>query len=248
VKAPRPLALARVALVVTTLLLAKPLSAQVRTLYNSEQVPRDLVIALLSYDAGMSTVPELLIGEMPSPLVPRIPLPPGARVLGSQVGYWTIVVIETTLSGDSLRAFFRQQLPQRGWMLAPPDSRFVSRGGFVPDVPRSPAGQVYCSDAQALTYQVIARPNGTSLVKVRVTDSEDEQTCNPKLEETMTAQFRRPTLLLPPGTDHEPWPLPRDQRSARHVPDGDRGGPFNAHTRAVDGALLPPIDRLRLDA
>lgn len=66
----------------------------------------------------------------PSELAIDLPLPPGARVVGSLMrgGSPVSMLLDTPQTPDEAFAFYDEQLPALGWAV---DS-FMRRGGFVP--------------------------------------------------------------------------------------------------------------------
>lgn len=174
-------------------------NAQGRTLYNSDQIPREFVLALLMVHGGTSEVPDLLVGAVPRGLGPRIFVPEGARMLGSMMSLASASILyESSLPVDSLRSLIERSLPRHGWRaMAPPGDRV---GGFRPA--RLRTSPVYCAGSDQLTFQLIRRGGQGTLVRMHVTD--DDERCAPirmTRAESDAAYLRLPTLVNPRGAE-----------------------------------------------
>jgi hypothetical protein len=169
--------------------------AQTRTLFNSDQIPRDLVIALLAEDGS---VPDILIGKAPDLLAPKLVLPHGARILGTRLSSsQTTVIVDVPMKADSLRLQLDSALRQRGWVSEP---AIYAGGGFQPANMRTPSA--YCADGQSLRFALLPQGRGTL---VRYTVAEDEHRCVPTSVRTESgfALFSMPVLIDPQGTDRK---------------------------------------------
>src|SRR5689334_25161730 len=87
-----------------------------RTLFNSEQVPRDVVLAIFQAQSGNSAVPDLIIGDVPEPLKSKVPILPGARILATLLGVTSSqIYLEVPARPDSLTSVIWRELPKLGW-------------------------------------------------------------------------------------------------------------------------------------
>jgi hypothetical protein len=194
----RSVVLALVRGYLTTLLAMATVSgrahAQDRTLFNSDQIPRDLVVALMSYDG--SNVPDILVGKVPPLLAPKLIVPPRSRVLGSQMSIsQTVVVIDVPMGASALRLAIDSGLVQLGWKRGP--SYYGAGGGFRPASARTPTA--YCSNGQSLAFALVPEGLDASLLRYSITD--DAQRCSPDLQQAKPMTFEFPTLIDPAGSD-----------------------------------------------
>lgn len=86
--------------------------------------------------ADREAASSLWAGQLPPDLPVAVPLPPGARMLGS-VGYeveresWTLTVIDVPLDQRSALQFYTDAFGAQGWEIHPPSPIFELRGGFT---------------------------------------------------------------------------------------------------------------------
>ena len=89
------------------------------TLESDEQVLHTLARRLLSapYPGGSAEEVQILVGELPADLPIEVPLPEGARTIGSLVrGDRSVqTVLDVDQSADAVLAFYREQLETAGW-------------------------------------------------------------------------------------------------------------------------------------
>jgi hypothetical protein len=89
--------------------------AQERT---SPELTQALVRAMFPGGAT-GAAPELLVGRVPPEIAPELPLPRGARVLGSVRHAWGVTVLATATAGpDSVREALARDMAARGWASA----------------------------------------------------------------------------------------------------------------------------------
>ena len=174
-----------------------------RTLYNSEQVPREFVIAMLESQFGAGGAPDLVIGDAPGPLKAKIVLPPGSRILGSTLTIASSsVFVEVPARSDTLAAAIWRELPKLGWTRA--EMSLYSGGGFRPQQSSVLAPSMWCGATDALTFMMVPRLNGSTLVRYNVQDRQ-ASICNRRPSENVqVVQMQRstlPTLYIPTGTD-----------------------------------------------
>jgi len=169
--------------------------AQDRTLFNSDQIPRELVVALMSYDG--SSVPDILVGKAPPMLASKLFVPPRARVLGSQMSSsQTTVVVDAPMAASELRQMIDSALVQLGWKRGPMNDRGTG-GGFRPATARTPSA--YCDSGHSLTFTLVPRGIDASLLRYSITEYDNR--CAVDLQQTMQMSYVFPTLVDPAGSD-----------------------------------------------
>jgi hypothetical protein len=141
---------------------AQPLLAQDPRGLRDQPIPRELVEALLSGMMGRAA-PSIVVGELPTPLVGKLFIPPRARVLGGTYSNASATaVLVSTDSPDSLAAQFQRELPKMGWtwLSRPIASMFSSRGfrdapnPAAPAIPPVNAPITYCGSGATLTVKI----------------------------------------------------------------------------------------------
>ncbi len=156
----------------------------------------------------------LLPGHVPADLPLDLPLPPGARLIGSVVreqpvrpgepgpfGPGTTVVLDAPGDREALLAFYTETLQRQGWMPAPLGRPFGG-GGFEASVPGG--GLSYCGgpDGPWLTVNVVPRAAGVAGVWLAVSDTGGPCTVPRPVSPapmTMRAAELLPRLTAPPG-------------------------------------------------
>ena len=168
--------------------------AQDRTLFNTDQIPRELVVALMSYDG--SSVPDILIGKAPPMLAPKLFVPPRSRILGSQMSSAaTTVVVDVPIDANELRLAVDSGLVSLGWRRGPMTDR--SGGGFRPASARTPSA--YCDSGHSLTFALVPRGTDAALLRYSITDYDNR--CVVDLQQDRMMSFVFPTLVDPPESD-----------------------------------------------
>lgn len=126
---------------------------------------RDLALRLLGSRYGSGPPGEmptaLLVGELPHDLPDALPVPAGARVLGTLVRGYPVVVLAAALTADAALAFYAEQLAAAGWT-DDPRRRGRGDGGFahVPVATR-PVVSFYSPDGQRrLAVEAAPAPDG----------------------------------------------------------------------------------------
>ncbi len=128
---------------------------------------RDLALCLLDSGVGFAAPDEtpstLLVGELPRDLPYPLPVPDGARVLGTLVRRLPVVVLAATLTTEAVLAFFTERLAAAGWTDDARRRGGGSSGGFV-HAPRATTrltASFYAPDRQlALTVVAAPAPDG----------------------------------------------------------------------------------------
>lgn len=169
--------------------------AQDRTLFNSDQIPRELVVALMSYDG--SSLPDILVGKAPPMLAPKLFVPPHARILGSQMSSsQTTIVVDVPIGVTELRLAIDSALVQLGWRRGPMNDR-GGAGGFRPATARTPSA--YCDNGHSLTFVLIPRGTDASLLRYSITDYDNR--CAVDLQQDRSMSYAFPALVDPAGSD-----------------------------------------------
>ena len=92
---------------------------RIPTFESDEQALRLLARRLLSapYPGGPAEEVQILVGELPADLPIEVPLPEGARTIGSLVrGDRSVqIVLDVDQAADAVVAFYREQLETAGW-------------------------------------------------------------------------------------------------------------------------------------
>ncbi len=108
---------------------------------------------------------EMAEGKLPEALAGKLPLPEGARVIGTVWGDSVAQVWATMVAdGDSIRASFARAAAARGW------TKRVVEPGYGPLLqPDAPAGRptVYCRDNAQVTLSTLPPVNGSMQISVR---------------------------------------------------------------------------------
>jgi len=151
-----------------------------KTLWNSDQVPRDLVIAMFQAQYGGSSVPDLMIGDVPASLKSKVPMLSGGRVLGTMLSASNSqIYLEVPGRADTLTAAIWRELPKLGWSrYEQPQS--VSFGGFRPPMSSMTTPSAWCSESATLTFGLVPRGDATTLVRYTIQDT-DNGICSRRL-------------------------------------------------------------------
>lgn len=144
-----------------------------------------------------------MVGALPSGLVQRLWIPPGAVVLGGwQSSGSGLAILRSKLSKDSLQAAYRREQPRLGWT-ARPRTQVTPMGGFAP-APNSrldpDAGLIFCAGGTTLTVD-IGPAEGFQEIRA-LAFAVGEYLCSQRREPEV-ARFQRPeypTLNNPPGS------------------------------------------------
>jgi hypothetical protein len=189
-----------------------------RTLWNSDQVPRDLVIAMFQAQLGNSSVPDLIIGDIPAPLKSKVPILPRARVLGTLLGATSSqIFLEVPGQPDSLTSAIWRELPKLGWTRYQlPTSG--SYGGFRPPLSAISTPLMWCNATGSVTYSIVPRNDSIALVRYSIRSSDPGicsryvttttyvsggRTVSASSDEWRSSEYlpHWPTLYAPPGSD-----------------------------------------------
>ena len=141
---------------------------------QSDQVPRELALALIPY--GATEGGEIIVGQIPPDLATTFTLPPGGRVLGSFVSLsYMQVVITLPGSLDSAAAFARRSLEAHGWTpRVMPTARF---GGLRYGPSQSSLPSTYCKKGNPEAISISTQFHGQSTL-LRLTRSTGLSVCD----------------------------------------------------------------------
>jgi hypothetical protein len=93
-------------------------------------------------EPGAPEEPQLYVGQFPPDILFAVPLPEGARVIGSVAGSTlTVIYANAPQTPAQSLAFYRDRLQQDGWRPVIPG---MSRGGFVPAFGPNLQHQLFC--------------------------------------------------------------------------------------------------------
>lgn len=165
-----------------------------------DSVPVELVTALVA-SGGLGGQPQILIGALPGWVVNRIPIPSGARVLGSAFLNNTVVgVFRTQGQPENVIADLKASLLKQEWKDPPPPPNYG--GGFrpaPPDVGAAPTRVMLCGNQQTLNASANRTRDEASEVTIRVTSASQYQ-CNPPRTPAGFIPSPYPTLFNPSQT------------------------------------------------
>ena len=167
-------------------------------------IPRDLVMALISYGPGMSGG-DLRVGRAPDNIPPEL-IPPGAEVLGGMTQFEnSVTILALPAPPDSASDILTAHLKAAGWAQpASVASAPVPRGGFVDSQGGMSSGMpngVLCKGDAFVNVFTSYRRSGGSVVKLMYNSTARYSPCRPP-EARMTSPFGDapvPTLYSPEG-------------------------------------------------
>lgn len=178
----------------------------------NDDLLRKLALALLvpRYSGESYEEPQLLVGELPPDLPFTLPIPDGARLLGtlllgkraatSPVDR-TMIVLDTALSGDEVIAFYEAKLPAEGWNAE--DLPFRHRGGFMPSGAERPAMANFDRGEQGPSLRFMCLPAPNDRTTVQVTVAEQPAMSVREQRQMMGRDFMRmlPEMPAPAGSE-----------------------------------------------
>lgn len=189
------------------LALASPTGAQVVSERGNqpEMIPRDLVVALLSF--GQPGNVDIRVAQVPEDVPPEL-VPPGSQLLGSMSQFENVVVVlGVSEPPDSAVSAMASRLLSSGWARPPASSRLPMRGGFVAaDFANSGPDGVpgfLCRGEAMVNLMGMYRMSGGSLLRVTYNRNARSSGCR---EQPNERAFRSPyddapvpTLRAPAG-------------------------------------------------
>ncbi len=184
---------------------------------GSESAEQQLALALrlLALQHSGEQAPRLLLGRLPDDLPLRLPLPPGAQVVGSLVHGQSIdetpvtllatILVDAPLAGERVSEFYIEQLKALGWTF-----QSFHGGGFVSVLPGGFAHLRFTSPVDGYALMITAQPGhgSASAAAPETTLSIIVHRDNPQMaarrrgmgHENMRAnESLIPTLMPPPG-------------------------------------------------
>jgi len=164
---------------------------------GSEAAVRTLAHRLLARRSAGAPAPEevqILVAQLPEDLPIEIPLPDGARIIGSLVrgGEGTEIVLDATQTVAQVLDFYRETLTAEGWIAF----AYPTEGGFVPGIGRT--GLTFCSGANNVVLWVGAFEAGDGPADVRL-DLRTEPTLASCTKDAVAPKHPIPLLEDPPG-------------------------------------------------
>jgi hypothetical protein len=182
---------------------APPLEQEFREMTSEQNADsgddlfRELAMRLLApqYTGAPSAEEvQLLIGELPDNLPLELPLPDGARVLGSLVRGDTEIVLDATQSPEEVIDFYREQLTAAGWE-EPEEPDFS--GGFVSSGVGN--GISLCQSKKGPRFSLRTLESDTGLTDVRLNLSDGRHSGCDMDVGYMGEESKIPNLVAPPG-------------------------------------------------
>lgn len=171
---------------------------------QADMIPRDLVLALVSYGAGVGGA-NLRVGQAPDDIPPEL-VPPATEVLGSMTQFENvIIVLGMRESPDSAIGTMEERLVSAGWTRPPaPPARAVPRGFVSSDFPVGPMGgapSMICKGDEFVNLSSMYRSSGGTLLKVAFNRGGRYSPCRQRRED---GSFRSPYEEAPIPTLRAP--------------------------------------------
>lgn len=172
---------------------------------QAEMIPRDLVLALINYGAGMGGGNDLLVGRAPDDIPPEL-VPPKSEIVGSLTQFENvIVVLGVAETPDSAIGLMESHLLAAGWTRpAAPPTRQPPRGFVAADFTVANMGmpKVVCRGDQFVTLASMYRGSGGSLLKVTFNRGARYSACHRRDEAAYRSPYEDapvPVLRAPAG-------------------------------------------------
>ncbi len=138
----------------------------------------------------------LLVGRLPDPLPAAIPLPDGARVVGSQLrGPIATIVLDVDLPEGQVLDFYRERLQADGWTT--PEQPGM-HGGFAHTMFAPPPTYCRSTRGPSLSVQATAQEGGPTDVRLNLNIDPRQSPCAPHLRHGGMHELL-PALTPPPG-------------------------------------------------
>lgn len=161
---------------------------------------REFVGRALHYNIpGETQSTTVLIGALPEQLPVELPIPDGARVIGSTVrgpqAGGTEVILDVDMAPEAVLEFYQEQLGQAGWERAPE----FGGGGFVS--PSWPSASFCLNQDEAVIYLTATEVAGAPTdVRVSIQAPVEYSACDPQAYGPMDeASGMIPDLVSPAG-------------------------------------------------
>lgn len=185
---------------------------------------RELALALIlprqmMMETAAGTGSDLLVGQRAPGFDDDLPLPPGARILGSLVAAQPVLVLDAEQPGEDVVAFYQRQLPPLGWKLEDMPGR--TQGGFLHSMGGiRPSASFYRDDGATLNVMTFDAPAGRTTAQLTLLPDDPGGT-----------RARHRAMRM----EHDPWrvlppiaPPPR----AQQFQEGGSGGDDRVNTYA----------------
>lgn len=196
---------------------------------NGDDAYRELALRMLAarFGGGSTTEPRLLPAALPPDLPFALPIPDGARLLGtlllgepaaSHVGAAT-VVLDTALLADEVIAFYQAKLPADGWSEEITPRR---HGGFMPAGAERVASTSFDRGGQGPSLRIMCLPAPDEHITIQVVVAE-QPAVSPQARRHLME--RNPMDVLPP--------LPAPAGSSQMQGGGGTAGPDMAESNAT---------------
>lgn len=168
-------------------------------------IPRDLVLALISYGAGTAGGADLRVGTVPNDIPPEF-VPPGLEVLGSMTQFENVIIVFGTREPpDSAIGTMESRLLAAGWTRPPaPAPRQMPRGFVAADFTGGMGGtpNFVCRGSETVNLTSMYRSSGGSILKLSFNRGARFSACRQRDEPTYRSPYDEapvPTLRAPAG-------------------------------------------------
>ena len=168
-------------------------------------IPRELVLALISFGTGTAGGANLRVGKAPEDVPPEL-VPPRIEVLGSMTQFDNvIIVLGMPQSPDSAIGAMESHLTAAGWTPPPaPAPRQMPRGFVATDFTGGMGGtpNFVCRGDEMVNLTSMYRSSGGSILKLNFNRGARNSACRQRDETTFRSPYDEapvPTLRAPAG-------------------------------------------------
>lgn len=149
---------------------------------------------------GENTAHRVVVGKLPDVLPVAIPLPDGARVLGSLVhgNRYATVVLDADQTAEQVLEFYRQRLRAEGWTVAEQPGM---HGGFAHSMFQPPLTFCRGSHGPSLAVQATAIEGGPADVRLNLNNDPRSSPCGANARRHHDIFSLIPTLTPPLGSE-----------------------------------------------
>ena len=168
-------------------------------------IPRDLVLALISFGTGTAGGANLRVGKAPEDVPPEL-VPPGLELLGSMTQFDNvIIVLGMPQSPDSAIGVMEARLAAAGWTPPPaPPLRQMPRGFVAADFTGAMGGtpNFVCRADEMVNLSSMYRSSGGSILKLSFNRGARSSACRQRDEVVYRSPYDEapvPTLRAPAG-------------------------------------------------
>lgn len=153
-----------------------------------------------TYPGAPAMDTKIYLGSLPEDAPLDLPLPQDARLIASIMDHYSTleIILDTGMSPEEAKDFYREQLTADGWQVAPEQDRGA---GFVPT---GEMGLSLClgEDEAVLFVGALELPDGLTDVRLNLSMPANGYQCakiGPEYQDRGTALI--PTLSTPPGVE-----------------------------------------------